>query len=178
MKLILAGLALAAGAGGGALGLLERLPPAPSQPLRFSHRVHAGLAGIACTFCHVYAERGPVAGIPSMARCRGCHKFIRQDPDDPAMDRELKALAATLEGGAAVEWVRVHRVPDHVFFTHQRHVRSGVVCRECHGAVETMEAVAQVAPLQMGWCLECHRRKQAEQPAARARLTECVTCHK
>ena len=111
-------------------------------------------------------------------RCAGCHKFVKQDGDSPAMATELEALLKTLEREQPIEWVRVHRVPDHVFFTHKRHVNSGVSCRECHGEVEKMEVLRQVAPLSMGWCLDCHKRKQAERPAERARLTECVTCHK
>ena len=80
--------------------------------------------------------------------------------------------------GVLIEWIRVHRLPDHVRFTHQRHVLSGVACRECHGAVEEMQAVRQVSPLSMGWCLECHRREQAKRPVELARLTDCTTCHK
>ena len=149
----------------------------PAQPIRFSHKVHATDASIGCTSCHTYAERGPVAGIPSMARCLGCHKFVKEDPANPALDKELKALGPLLRGGKPIEWVRVHRLPDHVFFTHERHVRAGLRCQECHGPVEQMEVVRQVASLTMGWCLECHHRKQREQ-AGRARLTDCVTCHK
>jgi len=177
---ILVGLAGLALAGGGSLALFGRWspPPAPSQPIRFSHKVHAGDNQIGCTSCHVYAERGPVAGIPSMARCQGCHKFVKQDPQDPRMTEELKPLLAKLEEGGPVEWVRVHRVPDHVVFTHQRHVAAGVRCQECHGEVERMETVRQVSSLTMGWCLDCHRRKQAERPQERARLTDCWTCHK
>lgn len=153
-------------------------PAGPPQPIRFSHRIHAGEAAIGCTSCHVYAERGPVAGVPSMARCQGCHKFVKEDPERPAIARELEPLLDALRRGVAIEWVRVHRLPDHVYFTHQRHVRAGVRCQDCHGDVERMDVVRQVAPLTMGWCLECHHRKQREQPAGRARLTECVTCHK
>ena len=149
----------------------------PAQPIRFSHRIHAGEALIGCTSCHVYAERGPVAGIPSMARCQGCHKFVKEDPANPAIDKELKALQPLLRAPEPIAWVRVHRVPDHVAFAHAPHVRAQVRCQECHGPVERMEVVRQVAPLTMGWCLECHHRKQREQ-AGRARLTECVTCHK
>lgn len=171
-RAVAAALALAAaGAGHGA-------EPGPAQPLRFSHRIHAGEAGIGCTSCHVYAERGPVAGIPSMQRCQGCHRFVKEDPAHPEITEELRPLLDVLRRGAAVEWVRVHRVPDHVYFTHQRHVRAGVRCQECHGEVEKMDVVRQVAPLTMGWCLECHHRKQREQPGRLARLTECVTCHK
>lgn len=170
---------LAALAGAPALaGCGERLPPAPKQPIAFSHRIHAGANRIGCLVCHSYAERGPVAGIPSMARCQGCHKFVKEDKEDPAITAEIKVLLERLEDEKPIEWIRVHRLPDHVFFTHQRHVRSGVDCRECHGEVERMEAAHQVAPLTMGWCLDCHRRKQVERPLERARLTECLTCHK
>lgn len=150
---------------------------APAQPVRFSHRVHAGDNKIGCTSCHAYAERGPVAGIPSMQRCQGCHKFVREDPEHPEITAELKPLLAILKEGTAISWVRVTRVPDHVYFTHERHVLGGVRCQECHGEVERMDVVRQVAPLTMGWCLECHHRKQREK-AGRERLTECVTCHK
>jgi hypothetical protein len=151
---------------------------APAQPIVFSHRIHAGEAGIGCTSCHVYAERAPIAGVPSMGRCQGCHKFVKEDPEHPQLDRELKALVKLLRDGKAIEWVRVTRVPDHVYFTHERHVLGGVRCQECHGEVEKMDVVRQVAPLTMGWCLECHHRKQREKPGERGRLTECVTCHK
>ena len=107
--------------------------PAPAQPIPFSHRVHATDAAIGCTACHVYAERGPVAGIPSMARCQGCHKFVKEDPAHPEIARELKPLLQILRDKTAVEWVRVHRLPDHVFFTHERHVRAGLRCQQCHG---------------------------------------------
>jgi hypothetical protein len=153
-------------------------PPGPEQPIVFSHKVHAGDAGIGCTSCHAYAERGPVAGIPSMQRCLGCHKFVKEDAEHPEMTRLMKPLLAVLKAGTAVEWIRIYRVPDHVYFTHQRHVLSGVKCQECHGEVEKMEVVKQASPLTMGWCLECHHRKQREKPVERARLTECVTCHK
>jgi hypothetical protein len=170
--------AAALAAAAGVLGLLGAAPAGPAQPIAFSHRIHAGDAGIGCTSCHVYAERGPVAGVPSMQRCQGCHKFVKTDPDHPEITAQLKPLLAVLKDGTAVAWVRVHRLPDHVYFTHERHVLGGVRCQECHGEVERMEVVRQVAPLTMGWCLECHHRKQRERPQGRARLTECVTCHK
>ncbi|BDG05540.1 cytochrome c3 family protein [Anaeromyxobacter oryzae] len=153
-------------------------PAGPVQPVPFSHRVHATDAAIGCTSCHVYAERGPVAGVPSMARCQGCHKFVKEDPEHPQLDAQLKPFVKLLRDGKPIEWVRVTRLPDHVYFTHERHVRAGVRCQECHGEVEKMEAVRQVAPLTMGWCLECHHRKQREKPGERRKLTECVTCHK
>jgi len=145
--------------------------PAPEQPFRFSHKVHAGDARIGCTSCHAYAERGPVAGVPSMARCMGCHKFVKEDPSNPQLDAELKALRKVLDEGRPVQWARVHRVPDHVFFTHRRHVVTAKLeCRACHGEVEKMEVMHQVAPLTMGWCLACHKEKKGP--------TDCWTCHK
>jgi Cytochrome c7 and related cytochrome c len=165
-------------AGFAALTLLcAAAPSGPAQPIRFSHRIHAGDARIGCTSCHVWAERTAIAGVPSMQRCQGCHKFVREDPEHPEITAELKPLLQILKEGTAIEWVRVTRVPDHVYFTHERHVRAGVRCQECHGEVERMEVVRQVAPLTMGWCLSCHQRKQREK-AGRERLTECVTCHK
>jgi hypothetical protein len=156
----------------------ERPPPPPAQPIPFNHRIHAGEAGIGCTACHSYAEQSTIAGIPSMARCQGCHKFVKQDPERPEVTKEIKVLLDRLKDGKPIEWVRVYRVPDHVFFTHQRHVAAGLRCQECHGEVEKMDVMRRVSSLTMGWCLECHRRKQAEKPVERARLTDCVTCHK
>jgi hypothetical protein len=165
-----------------ALALLGRWrpPPPPRQPMAFSHRVHAGDNRIGCTACHVYAERSPIAGLPSMARCLGCHRYVKEDPDHPALTEAMKPLVAWLRQRPpqAIPWIRVHRLPDHVIFTHQRHLAAAVTCQACHGEVEKMDQVGQVSSLQMGWCLECHRRAQAERPAGRAHLTECLTCHK
>ncbi len=170
-------LAVAAGVAALASSAAAAPPVGPVQPIAFSHRIHAGDARIGCTSCHVYAERGPVAGVPSMARCQGCHKFVKEDPDHPEITAQLKPLLAALAEKKVVAWVRVYRVPDHVFFTHERHVRAGVRCQECHGEVQEMDVVRKVTPLTMGWCLACHHRKQRE-VAGRERLTECVTCHK
>jgi Cytochrome c7 and related cytochrome c/Class III cytochrome C family len=173
MRRLKAVLMVAAAAVAALLLLGEAPAPAegPRQPFRFSHRVHAGEARIGCTSCHVYAERGPVAGVPSMARCNGCHKFVKEDPKNQELDQELKALRAVLDEGKPVQWVRVHRVPDHVFFPHQRHVVTAKLeCRQCHGEIEKMDVVRQVSPLTMGWCLECHQAKKGP--------TDCWACHK
>lgn len=148
---------------------------APAQPFKFSHKVHAGDAHIGCTSCHAYAERGPTAGVPSMARCQGCHKFVKEDKENPQLDQELKALRKVLDEGKPVEWARVHRVPNHVYFTHQRHVVGArLACKECHGEVEKMEVVRQVSPLTMGWCLACHQKPSNLNKAP----TDCWACHK
>ncbi len=152
------------------LAVLAALPgcgsrtASPLQPVPFNHRIHAGVNRIGCLMCHAYAEHAPVAGVPSMARCMGCHKFV--DRDKP----EVQLVANAYRNRKVVEWARVHRLPDHVFFTHRPHVARGLACRECHGAVATMDVLVRVSPLTMGWCLDCHEARQAP--------TDCLTCHK
>lgn len=136
----------------------------PAQPIPFSHRVHAGVNQIGCLGCHTYAERSPVAGIPSMARCFGCHKFVAKDKPD------VQAVVQAYQDGKVLEWNRVHRVPDHVYFTHERHLAAGLRCQQCHGEVEKMDVVVRVSSLTMGWCLDCHKKRNAS--------TNCLTCHK
>jgi hypothetical protein len=135
-----------------------------SQPVSFSHRIHAGVNRIGCPMCHAYAEHSRVAGIPSMARCVGCHKFVAKDKPD------VQLVVTTYREGKVLEWKRVHRLPDHVFFTHERHLARGLRCQECHGDVAAMDVLVQVSPLTMGWCVDCHRTRQAP--------TDCLTCHK
>lgn len=135
-----------------------------TQPVAFSHRLHAGDNKIGCTMCHAYAEHSPIAGIPSAARCEGCHKFV--GADKPEVQKVRKAY----EDGKPIEWNRVYRVPDHVFFTHERHVAAGLDCRSCHGEVQEMDVLTKATSLEMGWCVDCHRAKGAP--------LECITCHK
>jgi Cytochrome c7 and related cytochrome c len=148
-----------------ALAACEDLPPPPAQPIAFNHKLHAGQNHIGCTMCHAWAEHAPVAGVPSMARCIGCHRFVDKDKPD------IVALQKIVDEGRVVEWTRVHRLPDHVYFAHEPHVgRARLACQECHGAVEKMDVVRQVAPLTMGWCVECHLRRGAP--------LDCLGCHK
>lgn len=137
---------------------------APADPpVAFSHRRHVADVGLDCQFCHAYARRGPVAGMPPLARCAGCHRVVA--PDSP----EVARLLARFEAEEPVSWPRAHQLPGYVRFTHKRHVRAGVACETCHGDVGGMEAVRQVAPLTMGWCMGCHEQRQAS--------VDCLTCH-
>ncbi len=136
---------------------------APTQPLAFSHKVHAGDYRIPCLYCHSYARRSPVAGVPSMERCMGCHASIESDHP------EVGKLKAYWERKEPVPWVRVHTLPAFVRFSHKRHVRAGIACQACHGPVERMVRVRREAPLQMGWCVECHRQRGVS--------TDCLVCH-
>jgi hypothetical protein len=136
---------------------------ANAQPLTFSHRIHAGDNAISCLVCHPYARRSPVAGIPSVQRCAQCHLTIA------ATKPEVVKLLGYWERKQPIPWVRVHDLPDYVRFTHKRHVLAAIACQTCHGEVAGMEAASRTAPLTMGWCLDCHRARQAS--------TECLTCH-
>jgi hypothetical protein len=141
-------------------------PPPPtggSQPIAFSHKVHADTNAIACQLCHSYARRGPVAGIPSVQRCAQCHQTIA--PQVP----EVQKLMGYWRAKKPIPWVRVYDLPDYVRFTHKRHVLGGVACENCHGDVAKMDAVVRSAPLTMGWCLNCHEQRHGP--------TDCLACH-
>jgi hypothetical protein len=137
---------------------------APVQPIPFSHRVHAGTNRIGCLLCHAYVEHAPDAGIPSMSRCAACHKF--SDSDKP----EIRSFLQDYREKKVVSWVEVYRLQDFVYFTHERHVASGLRCQQCHGEVQEMDVLEEASPMTMGWCVDCHRLKGAP--------TECLTCHK
>jgi hypothetical protein len=127
---------------------------APAQPVPYSHKLHAGDLGIDCRYCHVGVERSPVAMVPATATCLNCHTQIKPDSEKLLPVRESAAT------GGAVEWVRVHHVPDFVYFNHSVHVNAGVGCESCHGRIDQMEVVHQAKTLAMGWCLDCHRAPQ------------------
>jgi hypothetical protein len=124
---------------------------APEQPIAFSHKLHAGKLGMDCLYCHSNAEKGPHATVPSMNVCMGCHSVVA------TAQPMIKKLTEYYEKGQPVPWVRIHRLPDHVYFTHQMHLNAGVACQTCHGEIQTMEVVSQVNRLEMGDCLSCHR---------------------
>ncbi len=136
----------------------------PLQPIAFSHRIHAGENGIPCLFCHRYAPRSPVAGIPAVADCRACHLFIAQDKP------EIKKLMGYWERKEPIPWVRVYWVPDFVYFPHMMHIRGGLACGTCHGDVASMARIARKQKIEMGWCLGCHKQRKAS--------IDCWTCHK
>lgn len=136
---------------------------AVDQPVAFSHRIHAQDNAIPCLYCHAYARRGPVAGLPSVQRCAGCHTTIAKEKP------EVVKLMDYWDKGTPIPWKRVHDLPDFVRFNHKRHVLARVECRECHGDVERMDAASQVSSLSMGFCLQCHEKRGAP--------NDCLTCH-
>ena len=124
------------------------------QPVMFDHRHHVRDDGIACLYCHANAATGASAGVPSTDLCMGCHVQVWRD--SPALAR-VRESAIT---GRPIRWVRIHDTADFVYFHHGVHVSQGIDCARCHGDVSRMASVVQVAPLTMGWCLDCHREPQ------------------
>lgn len=138
----------------------------PEQPLAFSHKIHVEKVKLECNSCHIYADKSPEAGVPSVQSCMSCHNRVATDR--PAIQK----LTHYWEAKEPVPWIRVHSIPNrnYVYFSHKRHVKAGVNCSACHGEVKTMNAIRQVSSLKMGWCVTCHRSSHAP--------TDCLICHK
>ena len=124
---------------------------AVNQPIAFSHKHHAGDDGIDCRYCHTSVEKSGFAGMPSTGICLSCHSQLFLD--SPA----LAPLHESARSGRPIHWVRVHDLPDFVYFEHDIHVNKGVACVECHGRVDQMPLTWRTATLEMQWCLGCHR---------------------
>jgi hypothetical protein len=124
---------------------------APRQPVPYSHWLHAGQMGMDCRYCHSNIERAAHAQIPPTQTCMNCHALVRTD------SARLAPVRESWETGRPIEWVKVHRLPDHAYFDHSVHLSAGVGCVTCHGRVDQMEVVRHDQPLSMSWCLDCHR---------------------
>jgi mono/diheme cytochrome c family protein len=141
----------------------------PEQPIKFSHKIHAGENGISCEYCHSGVLKSKVAGVPSANVCMNCHKGIEQGPTT-GTDEIAKIYAATGFDAATktytktpqpLKWNKVHVLPDFVYFNHQQHVVVGKQeCKTCHGDLTQMDVAEQVSPLTMGWCIDCHRKTE------------------
>lgn len=159
-------------------------PPdtAPVQPILFPHDRHVQLLGMDCQYCHSTARKSVHAGVPPTQVCMGCHALVSTE-NRPELDK----LATFYNNGTGepIPWVKVHDLPDFVYFSHKRHVLAGVNCQECHGEVQQMIVAQRVAPLTMGWCLDCHAQHESidknygvKAELRRAELKDCWTCHK
>jgi hypothetical protein len=133
---------------------VTRAGVAREQPVPFSHRHHAGELGIDCRYCHTAVERGPIAGIPPTKTCMNCHSQIWID--SPV----LEPVRASFRTDKSIEWIKVHDLPDFVYFNHSIHVHQGIGCVSCHGRVDRMNLMWQESSLQMEWCLNCHRHPE------------------
>lgn len=123
----------------------------PTQPVDYSHKLHAGELGIDCRYCHTGVEVSAKANVPPTETCMNCHSLVATD--NPKLDPVRESWVT----GESIEWVRVHDLPDYAFFDHSAHVNVGVGCESCHGNVAAMDKVEQKASLSMAWCLSCHR---------------------
>lgn len=128
----------------------------PAQPVKFSHAIHAGQNGTDCIYCHSSVQFSKSAGFPAESVCMNCHMIVRNGTRSGAF--EIAKIINAYENNKPIEWIKVHNLPDHVFFSHAQHVSAGgVSCQECHGKVQEMNVIVQVKDLSMGWCLDCHK---------------------
>ena len=166
----------------GAIGLGRNKDYQPEQPIYYSHKVHAGTNQISCLYCHGGATEGKHANIPSVNTCMNCHmtiseyageKLYREDGKEVDGSAEIQKLYEYAgwdptsrqysNNGKPVEWVKIHNLPDHVYFNHSQHTIAGKVqCQTCHGNIQEMDEVKQFTDLSMGWCVNCHRESKVD----------------
>jgi len=133
----------------------------PDQPIKFSHKVHAGQNKIDCKYCHSIVTYSKSAGIPSSNLCMNCHKVVKSGSRSGKF--EINKIYRAEASGKSIDWIRVYKLPDYVFFSHAQHVGAGKVeCKTCHGAVDSMDLIKQVPDLSMGWCVNCHRKTEIQ----------------
>ena len=126
---------------------------APEQPIKFSHKLHAGQYQINCNYCHTGVYAGKGANVPSANICMNCHNAIKRESP------EIQKIYRAIENEEPIQWVRVHNLPDLAYFNHSQHTNvGGLECKNCHGDIEKMEVVEQRSTLTMGWCIDCHRQ--------------------
>ena len=166
----------------GAIGLGRNKNYQPEQPIYYSHKVHAGINQVNCLYCHGGAQDSKHASIPSMNVCMNCHmaineykgpKFYTEEGEEvngTAQIQKLYEYAGFTPGkpwdpskAKPIEWVKIHNLPDHVYFNHSQHIKAGKVqCQTCHGEITNMDEVKQFADLSMGWCINCHRETKVQ----------------
>jgi cytochrome c551/c552 len=167
-----------------AIGLGRQKDYQPEQPIFFSHKVHPGNNQISCLYCHGGAWDSKMAGVPSLNVCMNCHAAINEYKGEPLYRENGKQVDGNAEiqklysytgydpssgkyttPGKQIEWVKIHNLPDHVYFNHSQHIRAGKVqCQTCHGSITQMNEVKQFSELSMGWCINCHRTTKVNFP--------------
>ena len=174
-----------------AIGLGRMKNYQPEQPIYYSHKVHAGASQISCLYCHGGSQDSKHANIPSVNVCMNCHMGIKEYKGEPIVKEDGGSVNGTAEiqklysyagwnpvtkqynpdnnkdgvpdGARPIEWVKVHNLPDHVYFNHSQHVKVGKqVCQTCHGNIQEMPEVYQFSELSMGWCINCHRESKVD----------------
>ena len=168
----------------GAIGLGRQQNYQPEQPIYYSHKVHAGTNQISCLYCHGGAWDSKHASVPSLNVCMNCHAAINEYKGAAMIREDGKEVDGTAEiqklysyagydsksgkytvPGKQIEWIKIHNLPDYVYFNHSQHIRAGKVqCQTCHGSITQMNEVKQFAELSMGWCINCHRNTKVNFP--------------
>jgi hypothetical protein len=136
----------------------------PVQPVPYSHKLHAGQLGLDCYYCHSTVYKAAFAAVPSTQTCMNCHTKVKDTSP------RLQFVRDSFADGQAIPWVHIHRLPDYVYFNHEVHISAGVSCVLCHGRIDQEIEVHQEKPLNMAFCLDCHR-----DPAPNLRPVELVT---
>ena len=136
----------------------------PVQPVSFSHATHAGQLGLDCRYCHNAVEKSWYSNIPSSSTCMNCHNQVLKD------DPRLALVRDSAQSGVPIPWVQIHRVPDFVYFNHRPHIAKGFACETCHGDVKQESRIEQKEPLNMGFCVGCHKQNGGP--------LDCYTCHR
>ncbi|MDZ4814710.1 MAG: cytochrome c3 family protein [Verrucomicrobiota bacterium] len=126
----------------------------PEQPIPFSHAIHVKQLGMDCRYCHSFVEVSGHSNIPTTQTCMNCHSHVQKD------NPKLAVLRESHEKGIPIKWVKVHQLPDYVYFNHSVHVNRGVSCVSCHGQVNEMDVVEHVKTFSMDFCLECHKNPE------------------
>jgi hypothetical protein len=148
---------------------------APEQPIKFSHKLHAGEMEMDCQYCHTGVAKGRHALVPSVNVCMNCHTITKKN------EPEIIKLTQYYEEGIPLPWKRIHKVPEYAYFNHSVHVNKGIQCESCHGNVSQMEVVAQVRGFTMAACLECHREPHENLPyleEVNNGPENCAACHR
>lgn len=150
--------------------LLDLLLPAhyargykPQQPIQFSHKIHVEKSQIECQYCHSFVAKSAYSNVPPVELCMGCHKLVRTERP------EIQKLKKYYDEKRPIEWEPVHNLPEHAHFPHERHIKAGVGCQNCHGQIQKMDVVERMSSMKMGFCVTCHRDKGA--------TIDCVACH-
>lgn len=147
----------------------------PEQPVNFSHQIHAGKLNIDCQYCHISVEKSRHATVPAVSICMNCHSVAKKDQP------EIIKLTDYYKTGKALEWKRIHKVPDYAYFNHSVHVNKGIDCTSCHGDIAQMDKVGQMNSFTMGACLDCHRNPHEKMPYLKEVKNgpdNCWACHR
>ncbi len=145
----------------------------PTQPMPFSHLIHAGINHIPCEYCHTNAGRSRYATVPAFQTCLNCHHFVNSPYS--------KTIESLVKSDKSLEWKRIYHLPQHVFFDHRAHINAGIQCQSCHGPVQKMNVVRRVMNMRMGRCLACHRHPEPYLPpnsSIKRGPTDCTACHR